>query len=326
MPGFRPANPSLFFSRKDTMDPRLGDIVKPVFPSHTDQDLDIFLNGLKSRDCWLLAGYPDEEGIRINGGRQGAKDAPDAIRKYLYKMTPANERLSGCFDLGDLNLELPLEARHEDVKSFARKTLLAGHRWIGLGGGHDYGYPDAAAFIHYCEKLNVRPLVLNFDAHLDVRPTDRGLSSGTPFFRMLEEFADRVDFAEIGIQSQCNSRAHWDWALQKKARILSLDEILMRGESLATQVEGFLKPWLKPRRPAFISIDIDGFKSASAPGCSQSWATGMDPNEFCQLLNRLQHVLDVRMVGIYEVSPPLDFDEQTAKLAALLVHRFLFNL
>lgn len=326
---FQATDTQLFFSRNDARDPRLGDLVKAL-PAESDaRSLGATLEeGFKTlapiQRHFVIAGYPDDEGIRINGGRPGAGLAPDFVRRPLYKMTPSLLRDRPDFALWDLgNLKtagVELKDRHQRVQSFAQAALTSGARWIGVGGGHDYGFPDAAAFIEWCQSQNVRPLVLNFDAHLDVRPTEKGISSGTPFFRMLEAYPD-VDFAEIGIQSQCNSRAHLEWAQSRGARVLMQEEVEASGEDFTTHVLRLLGDWALKPRPVFLSVDIDGFSSAVAPGCSQSWATGFAPADFFPCLSVLARRLDVRVLGIYEVSPPLDHDDRTAKLAAQIIHR-----
>ncbi|MEK7355711.1 MAG: arginase family protein, partial [Bdellovibrionota bacterium] len=64
--------------------------------------------------------------------------------------------------------------------------------------------------------------------------------------------------------------------------------------------------------------------SAVAPGCSQSWATGLMPREFFATFELIVTRLDVRALGLYEVSPPLDQDDRTSKLAAQIAHHYIF--
>ncbi len=318
MKSFKPVDESLFFSRDDKNDPRLGEISKPKPLAELSDAND---------NSYVLSGYPDDAGIKINGGRLGASQAPDVIRKYLYKMTPsylASRSPDEIFDIGNLNLDAELEDRHKIARDAAHTAMAKGYKWISFGGGHDYGYADASAF---CETYSPdsKPLVINFDAHLDVRPIDKGLSSGTPFFRLLSEFKD-IDFIEIGIQGQCNSRAHVDWLRERGGQILSIEEIRAASETFAVTVLKFLEPYLLKKRPAFISVDIDAFSSSDAPGCSQSWATGFRAEEFFDVYQVLLKRLDVRALSVYEVSPPLDHDDRTSKLAALIAHRYLFQL
>jgi len=316
---FSAADAKLFFTKNDSNDQRLGDFVKPL------DDLHLLTH---EPDNYVIAGYPDDEGIRINGGRPGSACAPDEVRRYFYKMTPQlfTEKATTpkLWDVGNLKVaDFEIQDRHEQASTTALLALTQGARWLSLGGGHDYGFADGKAFCEWCKTQGTtRPLVINFDAHLDVRPTTNGLSSGTPFFRLLEAYPD-IDFAEIGIQSQCNSRTHYEWAKKRGARILTQEEIETSDEPMFTHVVRLLGDWILRPRPVFLSIDIDGFSNAVAPGASQSWATGFLPKDFFQVFNLLRLRLDVRLLGIYEVSPPLDLDAQTAKLAAQIMHRLI---
>lgn len=275
---------------------------------------------------FIVGGYPDDEGIHINGGRPGAAKAPDTIRKHLYRMTAPAWKKKECavFDTGNLENSGPLKDRHELGRERSCEAMRQGHHWVGLGGGHDYGYSDGAGFLDAHGNLGkYKPLIINFDAHLDVRDTSQGLSSGTPFYRLLTDFPEGTfEFVEIGIQSHCNSAYHYSWSLQKNAKVISLDNILT-GELVPAVLDRLAESLVHPR-PTFLSVDMDAFSSAYAPGCSQSWPTGLEPNSFFVLLDILLKRLDVRAVGIYETSPPLDVDDRTSKLAAQIVHRFIY--
>jgi formiminoglutamase len=332
---FLPSARQLFFGRGDTEDPRLGEIAKAAslteLPSATSPAESP--NPLAHR--YAILGYPDDDGIALNGGRSGAREAPARIRQYLYKMTPPaicagptspRAEQPEIFDFGDLDcLTLKdLEIRHARAQEAVRKLLQAGFKTISFGGGHDYGFPDAAAFCESCSGL-ARPIVINFDAHLDVRPLDKGPHSGTPFRRLLNHFPE-LDFVELGLQSHCNSSSHVRWAQEKGAMLSFQEDRLASGESLATVLNRFLGEKVVQKRPAFLSIDIDGFSSAIAPGASQVWPTGFGSEDFFDALSWCLHRLNVWGIGIYEVSPKFDVDDRTSRLAALIAHRFMFQL
>lgn len=311
---FKPASSELFFRSQKTGDPRFGEISRCV--SHQKP----------GAGSVLIGGYPDDEGIGLNSGRKGAHLAPDAIRRRFYKTSPTEFHSTdlNLIDLGNIDTNLPLEQRHEEAKLTVEQSLNQRCRWIGLGGGHDYGYPDGAGFLLANKDSKLKPLIINFDAHLDVRPLDKGLSSGTPFYRLLtEENLPAFEFYEIGIQGQCNSQSHIEWLKSKGGKIISFEEIMMSTENQSQYLLSQLSEVLVKKRPTYISIDIDGFASSYAMGCSQAWPTGFIPNEIFPLFNILFSRLDVQALGIYEVSPPLDQDEQTVKLASQIIHQFL---
>ena len=325
-----PTPKECFFSRGDSEDPRLGDLARPLDSITGTKDLKAAIaKETSSQDVAVILGYPDDEGIRINGGRPGAAQAPRAIRKPLYKMTPDLERdvRLKILDAGDIEPSgKDLGTRHNIGRDYALATLESGARWVGVGGGHDYGFSEADAYCTWAVANGHRPLVINFDAHLDVRPTTKGLSSGTPFYRMMEKYHQTgIDFLEIGIQPQCKSRSHASWLTSRGGRILSLDQWVASKTPLDAYINKHASDLLLRPRPALISVDIDAFSSSVAPGCSQSWATGFEPREFFEAFDLLLARLDVRALGVYEVSPLLDQDDRTSKLAALIIHRFLFT-
>jgi formiminoglutamase len=311
-----PIPDSLFFSKNDPKDPRLGEWAQSL-PLEDLQDLRV------STPSWVVLGYPDDEGIEINGGRVGAKDAPLMIRTSFYKMTPSllSPQRRNIVDIGNLFLTGGLAERHDRGRKIVSAALTGGHRTLSLGGGHDYGYADGAGFLDYCLQQKTRPVVINFDAHLDVRPTDKGFHSGTPFYRLLTQYEGQFDFLEVGLQSQCNSAEHLKWAQSKGAQTLLLQDLREVGllEALKVIVDHM------KGRPCFLSVDIDAFSSSEAPGCSQSWTTGLHIQEFLPALRYLQNQLDVRSLAIYEVSPALDQDHRTSKLAALILHHTIFH-
>lgn len=272
-----------------------------------------------------IFGYPDDEGILKNGGKVGAALGPDAIRTAFYKMTPSKSMNSlKIKDFGDLSFKgSDLERRHAFASTQVEKELNAGKVCIGLGGGHDYGYVDGAAFL----KDSNKPLIINFDAHFDLRNLDKGISSGTPFFRLVEEFGESFDLFEVGIQSHCNSSSLFDYADSKKQiKTLHYDDLYPQHKFDFIYFKKQIDENTIQKQDCYISVDIDGFSSALAPGCSQSWPTGFDINSFFQMFDYLVSRFNVKILGIYEVSPPLDHTELTSRLAALILYNFLNTL
>lgn len=304
-------SPQLFFSRNDASDPRLGELVT------TEANLP---QGLEPVWIW---GYQDDEGIDLNGGRVGARFAPPQIRKPLYKMTPLLDFRQGrrCVDLGDLLPgELSIAERHEEGRKLARAHFAKPGFCLSFGAGHDYAFADGAGFIEATRAEGLKPVVLNFDAHMDVRPADKGLNSGTAFRRLLDTFPGEYDFFEIGLQPQCNSEAHARWVESKGGTLVWLKQLRREG---AAAIAAKILAKLKPGQPLWISLDIDAFPNTHAPGCSQAWDLGVSPEDFFTLCTELQKKLSLRGLSIYEVSPPLDVDHRTSKLAALIAYHFI---
>lgn len=309
--GFTPADSSLFFSKGDPEDVRWGESVHrlPAFP--TLEELSQFLK--QNTPGYVLAGYPDDEGVSISGGRLGAKEAPDAVRKILYKTTWSPS--ADLYDLGQIVPDVELSERHERARRACATTLQAGHKWIGIGGGHDYGYSDGAGFLDVFEAQN--PVVINFDAHMDVRPWKKGLSSGTPFRRLLEK-SSQFAFWEVGLLKVCNSPQHLKWAEDRGAKVYFWEEIQQRGYTPENIFADLLQ---RPSpAPTYLSIDLDVLSSDAAPGCSQTWPFAMNIQWLMEAIYFLRKACDIKALGFYEASPPLDIDHRTSKVIAQILH------
>lgn len=312
-----------FQSRKDLSDPRVGEIIQAGRLEQVE-------------NAFALLGYPDDEGISLNGGRRGAAQGPDAIRNYFLKMTiphfhsQESKRVSGLplYDLGNIDWDTEgkssIDDRHEYAAKLVEQQLRSRNRLICLGGGHDYGYPDAKAYAQYAESLGHKPLIINFDAHLDLRPLEQGMTSGTPFRKLLSEHPNAT-LIEIGLLDVCNSATHLQWGKERGVRALYDRDWRMTGRTPIECLLEILNSDLRSFQSAFISVDIDVFSSAFAPGASQSWPQGMTPLEFFPVFNWCVKRFQVPLLGIYEVSPPLDVDGRTSRLAASICHQFVFH-
>lgn len=305
-------NTELLFSKNDPRDPRLGEqVTLASWEQNTENSITIL-------------GYPDDDGIKLSGGRIGAAQGPDRIRRFLYRMTPpsksAQTQILDCGNLDIANLELP--ARHEAGRIRVQSKMTHDRRVLSFGGGHDYGYADGAGFLDVFSGKTEKPVIINFDAHLDVRSPENGLNSGTPFHRLIRQYPSQFHFFEIGIQPQCNSPFHKEWATQHGAQIIPFDGT--NEDLIYRQLNSELAK-LK-HCPIFLSVDIDCFATSIAPGCSQSWPSGLNSLPFLGFLTQLLQTHKVPLMGIYEVAPPLDVQDMTAKWASLLAYHFIFKI
>lgn len=300
--------------KEDSEDVRLGAFVRSLGPGEAPD-----VSKVRETDV-VVVGYPDDRGVDRNGGRLGAADAPELVRKFLYAMTPdpltAPKELR-IWDLGDLkSWSLGLAEAHAEARKMIATLRKTGARIITLGGGHDWAYPDLVDF---------PDRILNLDAHLDMRPvtsdSEASSHSGTPFRKILNQKNDGSRMGVLGLQRHCNARSHLEFAKSLRVTTLFLDEMPSELDAQWRLVKDRFS--ISSGGGTFaLSVDMDAFAQASAPGVSAPQSFGLNPAIALRFLREVG--TNVRQIGIYELNPRFDRDHETARLAAKLLYEFLF--
>ncbi len=264
-----------------------------------------------------LLGYACDEGVRRNQGRIGAQDGPLAIRSRLAKLS-YHVKGRKVADYGDVHCpDQQLEASQEQLASFVYRLISNGRFPIVLGGGHDVAYGHFKGIWRAIKDAPSRKVgIINFDAHFDLRPLESTGHSGTPFYQILTEFKPAVDYVVIGIQPSANTEELFEIAKSKQVNYFnSFDCELVNVEAIINQ----LTPFIQKNDYLYVTIDMDGFSLAVAPGVSAPSPLGFLPNFVFKVLRYLLNTQKVIACDIAEVNPKYDLDNATANLAARLV-------
>ncbi|MDC1464221.1 formimidoylglutamase [Polaribacter sp.] len=162
--------------------------------------------------------------------------------------------------------------------------------------------------------------IINFDAHFDLRAVETQPNSGTPFNQILTENNDVAYFA-IGIQQQSNPKELFEIAVKKNVSYVSNFDC----ETFSDALKSKLNTFIKEVDYLYITIDLDGFSSAYAPGVSAPSSLGFTPLFVYKVLAFLFESKKVISCDIAELNPDFDADEQTASLAAKLIDYVVQN-
>lgn len=255
-------------------------------------------------------GMPDDLGVRLNNGRPGAKEGPQAIRGALAKYGVTEQYfcdLPRVFDAGDV---IPADGAdaaalgqtHDRISAVAEALARHGMTVIGLGGGHDLTYALARGVWHAHGKQPMPGIY--FDAHLDVRETP---GSGMAFRKLLEErIAARLRI--LGFNPLVNLREHADWFFKHGGTLAPPGSDPLGG----IDTDG-----------GFVSVDIDAIEMSAAPGVSAPNPAGLSARDVSAALERLGQFYNLRCLDFMELSPPHDENGRTARLAAHLLLSYL---
>jgi len=295
-------DPDLFFRRQDPNDQRLGEVVEhdPIAYENAD---------------YVIVGYPVDEGVRRNSGRTGASQGPEAIRRALYRLVaPPTLGRQALFDIGDTIPGKTLENTHERHQRVMERLLSDGKRVIALGGGNDMSYPDCAALAS--TTMNV--LAFNIDSHYDVR-ADSPRNSGTPYRQLLEEkLIQPTRFYQLANKPVANSPDYESYLRDLRVGLYPLDEMRQIG------IEPLFKD-IFARHSAdaiFWGFDMDSIRQQDAPGVSAGYPVGLTAEEAVLIAEIAGADTATRVFEISELNPEFDIDNQTSKLAAMMIAHF----
>lgn len=258
-----------------------------------------------------LLGLADDEGVRLNGGRTGAREGPDAFRAALCRY--GGSESAGLkdldipvFDLGNIAPGNTLDETHRRVTETVTAMITAGLMPTGIGGGHDLTFPEIRAVIDGLARPAGGEIHgVYFDAHLDVREEQ---GSGMPFRRLIEH-GGIGSLSLFGFDPLSNTAAHREWFADHG---------------------GVLADWPAHQWPGqdfqFASICLDAIDMSQAPGVSAPAPAGLQAATVADYAEAAGRQPGVCCFDIMELCPAHDEGGRTARLAAHLYLRFLAGI
>lgn len=305
-------NPKIWFGRSDGSQ---GDrfYSRVIGSSLENMDRD-------SLDLALL-GFSSDEGVRRNKGRTGACWGPKKIREQLRNLPVHFTKGRKILDLGNIICnDGDLESSQSSLAQSVSVIRELGKIPIVLGGGHE------TAWGHFCglkKDLNRGQLaIVNFDAHFDLRlcDEDNPANSGTPFYQIAEfckSSGTPFDYSCFGIQKFSNTQELFKRAKELGTKVVTASEMQQFDEAV---LRGKIKQICDKVEHVYLTVCLDVFASAFAPGVSAPNPLGISPHHVFPLLKELIRSGKVIAMDVVELSPELDQNDLTARLAAQLVN------
>lgn len=266
-----------------------------------------------------LLGYQCHEGVRRNQGREGAKDAPDVIRAALSTFANHLSDTTTLLDCGNVSCDdQDMEQAHTLISDKVKMLLDQNCFPILFGGGHDLAYAHFRGIKNHLASTS-KIGIINLDAHFDLRQVEGRGNSGTPFNQIAGE-TDAFHYLCLGIQPQANHKGLYATAEQLGVQYLEVDAFQ---ESNWTQVSDLLENFISKVDHIYLTVDMDGFSSAYAPGVSAPSPLGFEPNIVRKTFSLIKASQKMISADIVEFNPIFDLDNHTAKLAAWVAYELM---
>ncbi len=240
--------------------------------------------------------------------QKGPKFAPPLIRKALnggsgnmFAENLISIENSKVEDKGDFEI-----SNYFDISDITKNHLDSDAKVFTLGGDHSITFPIIKAYAKKYSKLDI----LHIDAHCDLYDNYEGdkYSHACPFARIMENRL-AVKLVQVGIRTLNTHQA-------EQAKKFNVEIHQMKNLNLSAIP--------KFKNPLYISLDMDGFDPAFAPGVSHHEAGGLTSRQVISLIQSI----DTEVVGadIVEYNPNRDFQNMTAFLAAKMMKEILSKM
>ena len=262
-----------------------------------------------------VIGLPTDLGV---SNRPGARFGPRAVRTierigpYHPTQKSVPQAKLKAADIGDVPFRsrYSLEQTLEDIETFYSELHTQGVRPLSVGGDHSVTYPILKAL------GRERPVgLVHIDAHCDTMGSYDGskFHHGGPFrLAVLDGVLDPERTIQIGIRGASN--VYWEFSYASGMTVIEMEEFMSLGvDAIAARARAVVGD-----RPMYVSVDVDGFDPAYAPGTGTPEVGGITPREGLALLRALTG-LNVIGADVVEVAPQYDPTTNTAQLAAQLL-------
>lgn len=276
-----------------------------------------------------VIGFCCDEGVRRNFGRPGAFYGPQSIRHSLTKLSLDRHQLPTLYDLGntfcrDRNLESAQQKLATSIYTMLEHRVTP----IVLGGGHEtsWGHFQGLAKFYFEQQKNIT--IINLDAHTDLRPYSNSLGHSGSVFRQISELCDEHDrpfsYHCLGIQDAALSEELHQFAKQKKCTLVKAEDFFAAHgvANINEQVDRLIEQ----SELIYLSVCMDVFSSAYAPGVSSPQVLGLDPRQILPIIKKISSSQKIVAADIVELAPPFDFDDHTSKLAANILRELIIGL
>lgn len=245
----------------------------------------------------------------------GTRNGPRAIITASQQVELFDDELGDEFHTAGIATLPPLapnmagpEQQIDDVFAAARKVVKDGKFLLSLGGEHSI----TSGLVRAVRQRHKNLSVLQIDAHADLREQ----WEGTPFSHacVMRRIVDMgVPIVQVGIRNY--SREEHQFMKRRRLAPITAWHVNAKADWMRQALEGLTDE-------VYVTIDIDGFDPAFAPGTGTPEPGGLHWFHVTQLLRQVAEQKRVVASDIVEVMP-IPGSLQTEFLAAKLAYKLM---
>ncbi|MBW6491333.1 MAG: formimidoylglutamase [Lentimicrobium sp.] len=263
----------------------------------------------------LQSGFPEswEMEIAIIGvnedraaiNNSGCANAPDEVRKYLYKLFPGSWNCK-IADLGNIRKGFIIEDTYYALTATIEQLVSNRILPIVIGGGQDLTFAMYKAYENLDQIINIAAV----DPKFDLGEISTELNSQSFLSRIIMQKPNFLfNYTNLGYQTYFVDQPALD---------------LMKKLLFDTYRLGILTSDLKESEPLLrnadmLTFDISAIRAADAPANGNASPNGFTGDHACQLTRYAAMSDKLSSIGFFELNPVFDREGITAHLLAQMI-------
>ncbi|NBC84555.1 MAG: hypothetical protein GVY19_14400 [Bacteroidetes bacterium] len=245
-----------------------------------------------------------------NSYNTGSSLSPDHIRSSLYQLYRNNHKLA-IADLGNLKAGNTFHDTYAALKWVLAGLFEQHIMAIVLGGTQDLTIPIYESYEKINEKVNIAVVDPRIDADLNNTDNYRSHSFLNTFLFPLKMSLEQ--FSLIGLQEY-----YADSALMNR-----LDEYHFDYQRLGVNRQKITSVEPVFRDSHIVSIDVSAIRQSELMGHFYPSPNGFNGEEICRLSRLAGLSNNIKCLGLFELNPRFDVNNQSASLCAQIIWYFL---
>jgi len=250
-----------------------------------------------------ILGIPEER----NSPNKGSAKAPDRIRGKLYQLYRFPPKVK-LIDLGNLIPGTSPQDTYFGISDLLFELTNKNIFPILLGGSQDLTYGAYLA----SEKMKKPMNLVTIDSRIDLSGREDEFTSQTYLHKILTG-SYLHDYTNIGHQIYFSDQDDLDFLKKSFFNAIRL--------GVARSAMSEMEPIL--RDATMISLDICSIRQSDAPGHFSATPNGFYGEELCKLSMYAGLSDRLSVLGIFEVNPDYDINDQTSHLSAQSLWYFI---
>ena len=277
---------------------RLGDVVKSYNTASGFPDLD-------NIDIAILGINEDRNAIN----NEGCANAPDIIRKKLYKLFEGGNKTK-IADLGNIKKGNTINDTYFAVTSVVSELLKNDIIPVLIGGSHDLTYANYQAYESLEQVINI----VAVDSVFDLGKSEEDFNSQSYLSKIILHQPNYLfNYTNIGYQTYLIDQEAIGLMKNLFFDIYRLGNVRANIEEVEPIV----------RNADLVTFDISSIRQTDAPANGNASPNGFYGEEICQIARYAGMSDKLTSIGFYEVNPKLDRQEQTSHLVAQMIWYFI---